>query len=109
MLSTEQATHVLADRIQCPEGTTTQRRQALEASLLPMVRCALRMGRGHPRLLQWVRRALPTVVGTSVADRVDPDRTAGAMTRLLCSALVQQARGRPDGGTGLMLETMAVA
>jgi hypothetical protein len=94
-VTSEQATHALADRVGCPEGPADGRRQALEATLLPMVRCALRTGRGHPRLLQWVRGALPA------GGPVDPDQAAGPVARLVCSALLDQMRGNPDRAAAL--------
>jgi hypothetical protein len=106
MRTHEQATHALADRVGCPEGPAERRREALEATLLPMVRCALRTGRGHPRLLQWLRGALPSVAGPA-AGPVDHDRAAGSVARMLCSAMLEQVRGG-RAGVGAM-ETLVGA
>jgi hypothetical protein len=107
MLTSEQAVHSLADRVHCPEGSAAQRRATLEATLLPMVRCVLRTGRGNPRLVRWVRQALPAVAGPQRPGQpVDPDQAAGPVARLLCSAMLEQMRFRPDG-TGAALETVA--
>ena len=99
MRLSEQATHMLADRVGCPQGPADRRREALEATLLPMVRCALRTGRGHPRLLQWVQRALPAVTGLGAA--VDADRAAGPVARLVCKNLLEQVRTHPSKAAGL--------
>ncbi len=98
MLTSEQAIHQLADRMRCSEGSAMQRRAEMEATLLPMVRCVLRTGRGHPRLVRWVQRALPAVAGPQRPGQpVDLDRTAGPVARLVCTAMVEQERFRPDG------------
>jgi hypothetical protein len=98
-LTCEQAVHSLADRVRCPEGPADRRRQTLEDTLVPMVRCVLRTGRGNPRLVQWVRRTLP-------AGPVDPEQAAGPVARLLCHALLQEMRARPDGAAAAR-ETVA--
>jgi hypothetical protein len=101
MRTSEQATHELADRVGCPEGPADRRREALESTLLPMVRCALRTGRGHPRLLRWVRQALPP------GGPVDADRAAGPVARAVCRELLEQLRGDP--GRPAALETLVGA
>jgi hypothetical protein len=98
MLTSEQAIHKLADRMRCSDGSAVQRRAEMEATLLPMVRCVLRTGRGHPRLVRWVHRALPAVAGPQWPGQpVDPDQAAGPVARLVCTAMVEQERFRPDG------------
>jgi hypothetical protein len=98
MLTSEQAVHRLADRMRCPEGSVAQRRANLEATLVPMVRCVLRTGRGHPRLIRWVQRALPAVTGPQGSGQpLDLDRTAGPVARLVFQEMVEQERFRPDG------------
>jgi hypothetical protein len=102
MWTEEQATHALADRVGCRAGSAADRRRSLEDTLLPMVRCVLRTGQGHPRLVRWVRKALPVIVGPSPASHpVDPDRTAPRLAQLLCTALLQQMGGRASGGAAL--------
>jgi hypothetical protein len=102
MNSIDQVTHLLADRIACPEGSTLERRAQIEATLLPMVRVALRTGQGHPRLVQWVRRTLPWMAGEKGSPaHVDPEQVAAPMARLLCQTLLQQMRTHPDGGRAL--------
>jgi hypothetical protein len=106
MLTSDQAVHLLADRVKCPGGTAPERRASLEASLLPMVRCVLRTGRGNPRLVRWVQKTLPAVTGPRPAGQpVDPDREAVPMARLLCAALLQKMRGHTDGARAA-LETV---
>jgi hypothetical protein len=106
MFTSEQAVHSLADRVHCPEGSAAQRRAALEASLVPMVRCVLRTGRGNPRLVRWVQQALPAVAGPQwPGQAVDPDQAAGPVARLVCSAMLEQMRLRPDGA-GAAMETV---
>ena len=69
----------------------------LEETLLPMVRTALRHGRGHRHLLAWVQQTLPGLQGTG-ADRsaFPPEAVAEPMTRLLCQALLDEMRTRPQ-------------
>jgi hypothetical protein len=72
----------------CPDNP--QRfRETLEASLVPMIRCAIRTGTGLSPLVQWVRRHLP--------DRPahDPTTHAPVMARQLCAALLQHYQARP--------------
>jgi hypothetical protein len=98
VFTSEQAVQNLADRVDFPAGTAAQRREALEASLLPMVRCVLRTGRGNPRLVRWVQAALPAVASPQrPGPAVDPDQAAAPVARLLCRALLAQVRSRPDG------------
>jgi hypothetical protein len=102
----EQAIEALADRVGCRPGTPAERQRALEELLVPLVRCALRTGRGHPRLLGWVRRTLPAVPGPHQAGLpVDPDVTAAPLARLLCRTLLQHLPAR--AGPAPALETVA--
>jgi hypothetical protein len=90
--------HHLADRLDFPAGSASQRRKALEASLVPMVHCVLRTGGGNPRLVRWVYAALPAVAGPHRRGQaVDPDQAAGPVARLLFRALLALERSRPDG------------
>jgi hypothetical protein len=102
----EQAVQALADRVGCRPGTTAERQQSLEESLVPLVRCALRTGRGHPRLLGWLRRTLPSVPGPHQAGMpVDPEVTAAPVARLLCRSLLQRLPTSADRAPAL--ETVA--
>jgi hypothetical protein len=56
-------------------------RESIEASLVPMIRCALRSGAGLPPLVQWVRRHQPALP--------DPLRAAPAMARQLCARILE--------------------
>jgi hypothetical protein len=90
------AVQQLADRVGCPQGPTADRERSLEESLLPMVRCALRSGQGHPRLVRWLQKTLPAVPGPHQAGRpVDPDLTGPPLARLLCRTLLRQVDGEP--------------
>jgi hypothetical protein len=60
--------------------------EALEASLLPLIRCALRKGIGHPSVVHWVRRQAE---GNPTAS-ADPARAAVPMARALCERLMQR-------------------
>jgi hypothetical protein len=97
MLTSEQAVHRLADRMRFSEGSAAQRRAKMEATLLPMVRCVLRTGRGHPRLVRWVQRALPEVASHQRPDQpLDLDRTAGPVARRVFEEMVEQERFCPE-------------
>jgi hypothetical protein len=66
----------------------------------------LRTGRGHPRLVRWVQKALPAVAGPQrPGQAVDPDKAAAPVARLLCSAMLHQMRSHPDGA-GAAMETV---
>jgi hypothetical protein len=96
MIFSDAAIQTLADRMSCGGASPQRFHEALEASLAPLIRCALRDGAGLPQLVRWVRTALPRV--TAAADRgrpVDPDRAAPPLARMLCAALL---RGRPAAG-----------
>jgi hypothetical protein len=97
MSSIDYCIHELADRMHCPDGPPAERRAKLEETLLPMVRCALRTGRGHRHLVDWVQQTLPTLRGDEDGPAVQPPETvAGPMTRLLCQALLlHEMRTRP--------------
>jgi hypothetical protein len=67
-------------------GAPERWQEKLEASLLPMVRCALRKGIGHPTLVTWVRRQAE---GNPDA-AADPARAAVPMAQALCQRLMQR-------------------
>src|SRR5262245_34401109 len=89
----EEAIRLLADRMGWDQEENPERLRArVEESLVPMIRCALRSGRGAPALVQWVRRRLPEA---APAPRpVDPARVAPEMARELCAALLRQLQAR---------------
>jgi hypothetical protein len=66
-------------------------RESLESSLLPIIRCAIRSGRGHPGLVRWVQRNLVRV-DQGDGGRIDPERAAPPMARLLCETLLSLRR-----------------
>jgi hypothetical protein len=61
-------------------------RQALQANLLPMIRCALRAGIGHPSLVSWVRCHAACEPGESP----DPVKAAPPMARVLCERMLER-------------------
>jgi hypothetical protein len=88
----------LADRMREGDATARHRlREQLEASLVPMIRCALRTGRGVPAVVQWVRRNLSRLAAAHEPGQQspDPERTAPALARLLCATLLEKHRPRP--------------
>jgi hypothetical protein len=83
----DDALRALASRLGVGKpGNPHSLRETLEASLVPMIRCALRSGAGLPPLVQWVRRHQPVVT--------DPVRTAPAMARQLCARLLEHLQPR---------------
>jgi hypothetical protein len=77
------------------EDTPQQFREALEASLLPMIRCALRSGIGHPHVVNWVRRQAEGNPHLSP----DPARAAPPMARALCERLLARLDPLPSRET----------
>src|SRR5438270_5615231 len=68
-------------------------REALEASLLPMIRCALRTGRGLPPLVRWVQNHVPGPARPHLPGQpLGPEWAAPSMARLLCTTILQQFR-----------------
>ena len=61
MIYPDTALQVLADRMRCAGTPPHRLRETLEASLVPLVRRALRSVAGMPQLVQWVRTTLPPV------------------------------------------------
>jgi hypothetical protein len=103
MFKSDQALHGSADRVPGPSGPEPQ---PAEATLLPMVRCVLRTGRGAAPLVRLVRRVLPAVTGPlQPGQAVDLDQTAGPVTRLVCKVMQQEMRFCPDGPSAA-LETV---
>jgi hypothetical protein len=81
----------LAARMRCGDPNNPGAvRATLEASLVPMIRCAIRNGTGLPALVRWVRGNLADQAG-GLSDAV---RAAPVMARQLCSALLGPDAGR---------------
>jgi hypothetical protein len=99
MTFSHDALQTFADRL-CGGATSPLRvRETLEASLIPLVRRALRSGAGMPQLVQWVQTTLPQIqAGHDRTQPVDPDRAAAPLARLLCATLLRQQPMRPAAG-----------
>ena len=90
MNPSDNALQLFAERIRCGGAPPHRVRETLEASLVPLVRRALRSGAGIPQLVQWVQKTLPQVqAGQDRARPADPDRAAPPLARLLCTTLLQ--------------------
>ena len=78
--------HRLAQRLgkDCPDNPG-RLREVLEASLVPIIRVAIRNGTGLPSVVSWVRRHLPR-------PDADPSREAPWMARQLCDRILGQPR-----------------
>lgn len=96
MTSHEEALDILARQLHCPEDLPAEERQAeMERTLLPLVRCALRSGRGVPRLVRWVRQNRPfAAADAGAAQGLSLDRVASALSHKLCLLLVEQIEDR---------------
>jgi hypothetical protein len=96
MNTNQDALRALAAGLQCGDPANPDRdREALEARLLPLVRCALRSGRGLPKLVDWVHGAARALAAPGPGPSADPDRAAPSVARLLCARLVQQLQAHP--------------
>ena len=85
----------LAARMRCGSPPYPDR-EALEASLVPLIRRAIRSGRGLTTLVQWVQRHLPGPgAGPDRGGHPDPARAAPSMARLLCDKLLEQFGSQP--------------
>jgi hypothetical protein len=96
MTSHEEALDILARQLHCPEDLPAEERQAeMERALLPLIRCALRSGRGVPRLVRWVRHNRP-FPGQDAGEEqsLSLDRVASALSHKLCSLLLEQIEDR---------------
>lgn len=88
MVPFEDKLRTLAERKRAADGPRCQRLQEeVEASLVPLIRCAMRRGVGVPGLVQWVRTTLP-----GLGER---ERTAPALARRLCANLLRQYEPNP--------------
>jgi len=70
-------------------------REALEASLLPMIRCALRSGVGHPHVVNWVRHQ----AASNPHLPPDPVRAAPPIARALCERILERLDPLPSRET----------
>lgn len=87
---TDEALQYLARRM-CGEELAS--REEMEALFVPMIRVAMRTGRGQPMLVDWVARNLPAVAPSAGAgDKIDPAWAAPRMARLLCSQMLQKVQ-----------------
>jgi hypothetical protein len=64
-------------------------RQALEAKLLPMIRCALNTGLGQPPLVRWVESHLP-LFDPRASEGPDRSHFAGPMARVLSQRIADR-------------------
>jgi hypothetical protein len=84
----DEALQFLARRM-CGDKLTS--REEMEAVFVPMIRVAMRTGRGQRVLVEWVARNL-SAVSSSSDDKVDPEWAAPRMARLLCSQMLQKVQ-----------------
>jgi hypothetical protein len=88
MVPFENKLRTLAERKRAADGLASQRlEEEVEASLVPLIRCAMHRGVGLPGLVQWVRTTLP---GLS-----ECERTAQALARRLCAKLLRRYEPSP--------------
>ena len=97
MNHTDDALQLLARRIYGAYGEDVRDRATLEADLVPMIRCAMRTGRGQPAIVDWVKRNLPTFVASGASGQpVDPEWAAPRMARLMCAQMLRNVRAEQD-------------
>jgi hypothetical protein len=83
MVPFEDKLRALAERKHAADWPACQRLQEeVEASLVPLIRCATRRGVGLPQLVQWVR--------TTLSRLGERERTPAALARRLCANLLTQ-------------------
>ncbi len=87
----------LAQRVRrtLPKDNPERLREVLEASLLPMIRCALRSGLGHPHVVDWVRHQKASNPHLSP----DPIRAAPPIARALCERILERLDPLPSRET----------
>jgi hypothetical protein len=94
-MNTDDALYRLAAQMRCGSSPYPDR-EALEASLVPMIRRVIRSGRGLAPLVQWVQRHLPGPgADPGAGGHADPAWAAPSMARLLCDTLLEQFRSQP--------------
>ena len=97
MFHQKDALQSLAARMGCGDAPPNRVRETLEASLLPLVRRALRSGAGIPQLVRWVQTTLPhTEAGRDRTRPIDLELAAPPLARLLCATLLRQRPARCD-------------
>jgi hypothetical protein len=108
MHSPEDALRKLADQLSWTGSSTGYpNREVLEASLLPLIRCALRTGRGLPPLVRWLKAQLPSPASPHRPGQpLGPEWAAPSMARLLCATLLERLQGPAPPGQQV-LETVA--
>jgi hypothetical protein len=85
---------LLARLFQWPDDLPHERRRAdLERTVLPMVRSALRSGRGAAPLVSWVRRNKPAAPAGD-GQALPIDWAARALCRQLCTLLLEDSGRR---------------
>lgn len=90
MSNTDKGARILARLIYGDDGAAVSSREELEAILLPMIRVALRTGRGEAVLVEWVEENLPAVAPAARFGRaVDFAWAAPRLARLLLSGMLQ--------------------
>jgi hypothetical protein len=97
--TTDKSLFELAQRMRrgLPNNHPQRFREALEASLLPLIRCALRSGTGHPSVVHWVRQQ----VANGPPGPIDPVRAAPPLARVLCERLLERIDPLPARETVL--------
>ncbi len=91
----------LAHRLQAGcAGNTALFRETVEATLRPMIRCAMRRGIGQPTLVDWVRHEL-TLVNRDAGSRPDPVLHAARLARVLAERIVDRLDPLPGRETVL--------
>src|SRR4051794_26970852 len=73
-------------------------RAKLEATLVPMIHCALKTGLGQPTLVRWVREQLPLMTPDQ---QRDPARVAGPLAGQLAERLMARLDPMPQRETVL--------
>jgi hypothetical protein len=100
MNHTDDDLQLLARRIYGAYGEDVRDRATLEADLVPMIRCAMRTGRGQPAIVAWVKRNLPAFApSTTGGPPVDPNWAAPRMARLMCAQMLHTVRAEQDRAT----------
>lgn|SRR5579859_1861177 len=97
MKHTDDELQLLARRIYGAYGEDVRDRATVEADLVPMIRCAMRTGRGQPSIVAWVKRNLPALAPSSTDGQpVDPDWAAPRMARLMCAQMLRTVQAEQD-------------
>jgi hypothetical protein len=93
MTSNDQAMRQLARLLSSNGGTAVSDREEGEAILLPMIRVAMRTGRGEPVLVEWVEDQLLADSPASNSERGGRlEWAAPRLARLLFSEMQQHIR-----------------